>query len=213
MATLLQGLRRSKTSLAVPGTSLQGVVGPERQPWETASPEVVDPAPPGHLLQLLWERLPEDDEREVAELPDLDPALLDPLPSRVRIVCVLDPAVLADAHVRCIRVGAFSKDHARRHLRPLMTAALPHPPPMQVVVRGSRVDVSPDILTEAVSLVMSASGKPRGVQFRPWIVTGAACQHPMYVLWYKSHRSTADPPRRFGRPSPRTISSTHCSRG
>ena len=53
VATLLQALRRSKTSLAVPGTSLQGVVRTERQPWETADPEVVDPAPPGHVLQLV----------------------------------------------------------------------------------------------------------------------------------------------------------------
>ena len=49
VAIVLQALRRSKTSLAVRGTSLQGVVRTERQPWETASPEVVDPAPPGHV--------------------------------------------------------------------------------------------------------------------------------------------------------------------
>ena len=49
-ATLLQALRRSKTSLAVPGTALQGVVRTERKPWETADPEVVDPAPPGICL-------------------------------------------------------------------------------------------------------------------------------------------------------------------
>ena len=30
---------------------------------------------------------------------------------------------------------------------------------------------------------------------RPWIVTGSACQHPAYVLWYKQ------PPERRG-PSP-----------
>ena len=42
-----------KTSLVVPGTSLHGVVRTERQPWETAGPEVVDPAPPGHVLQLV----------------------------------------------------------------------------------------------------------------------------------------------------------------
>ena len=57
VATLLQALRRSKTSLAVPGTSLQGVVRTERQPWETADQEVMDPALPGHILQLVWERL------------------------------------------------------------------------------------------------------------------------------------------------------------
>ena len=68
MATVLQALRRLKTSLAVPGTSLQGLVRTERQPWETANPEVVDSAPPGHVLQLVWERLLEEDEQEMAEL-------------------------------------------------------------------------------------------------------------------------------------------------
>ena len=42
---------------------------------------------------------------------------------------------------------------------------------------------------------MRASGKARGVHFRPWILTGAACQHPAYVLWFKQ------PPERRG-PSP-----------
>ena len=186
---------RLSTSLAVPGTSLQGMVWTERQPWETASPEVVDPTPPGHVLQLVWERHPEDDEQEAAELPDVDSAPLDLLPSTVKVVCVLDPAVLADAHVHHLHVGAFGKDHAWRHLRPLMGATLPHPPPMQAAVRGSRVEVLADLLTELVPLVMRSSGKARGVHFRPWIVMGAACQHPAYVLWYKQ------PPERRG-PSP-----------
>ena len=185
VAALLQALRRTRASLAVPGTSLQGVVRTERQPWETADPVVVDPAPPGHILQLVWERLPEDDDRETAELPDVDPAPLDPVPATVRVVCVLDPAVLADADVRRLHVGAFGKDHAWRHLRPLMGAALPHPPPMQAAIRGSMVEVSTDLPSSVAPLVMRASGKARGVHFRPWIVTGAACQHPAYVLWFK----------------------------
>ena len=78
MARLLQAFRRSKSNLIVPGTSLQGVVRTERQPWETTSLEVVDPAPPGHVLQLVSERLLENDEREVVELPDVGPAPLDP---------------------------------------------------------------------------------------------------------------------------------------
>ena len=60
----------------------------------------------------------------------MDPAPLDPLPSTVRIVCVLDPAVLADADLRRHHEGWFGKDHAWRHLKPLMGAALPHPPPI-----------------------------------------------------------------------------------
>ena len=50
VAAPLQTVRRSKTSLAVSGTALQGVVRTECQPWETADPEVMDPAPPGHIL-------------------------------------------------------------------------------------------------------------------------------------------------------------------
>ena len=197
--TLLQALRRSKTSLAIPGTSLQGVVRTERQPWETANAEVVDPPPPppGHVLHLVWECLPEEDKRETAELLNVDPAPLDPLPSTVRIGCVLNPAILAEANLCRLHVGSFSKDHGgpRRHLKPLMGVALPHPLPMQAALRGSKVEVSPDLLTEVTPLVLHASGKARGVHFRPWIVTGSVCQHPAYVLWYKQ------PPDRCG-PSP-----------
>ena len=96
----------------MPGTSLQGVVRTECQPWETAGPDVVDPAPPGHVVHLVWERLPEDDEQEAAKLRDVDPAPPDALPSTVMIVRVLEPAVLADADVRRLHVGAFGKDHA-----------------------------------------------------------------------------------------------------
>ena len=96
------------------------MVRTERQPWETASPEVVDPAPPGHVLQIVWERLLEDDEREAAKLPDVDPAPLDPLPSKAKVICVPDLGVLADAEVQRLHVGAFGKDHAWRHLRVLM---------------------------------------------------------------------------------------------
>ena len=91
-------------------------------------------------------------------------------------------------------MGSFGKDHAWRHLKPLMGAALPHPPPMQAAVRGSKVEVSADLPSPVAPLVMRASGKAR-VHFRPWIVTRAACQHPAFVLWNKQ------PPERRG-PSP-----------
>ena len=168
----------------------------ERQPWETACPEVADPALPGHVVQLVWERRPDDDdEREMAELPDVDPAELDPLPSTVRVVCRLNPPVLADDGVHRLHVGAFGKDHAWRHLKPLNGAALPEPAPMEAAARGSRVEVSTDLPTEVVPLVRRASIKGRGLHFRPWIVTGVACHHPAYVMWYKQ------PPERRG-PSP-----------
>ena len=73
-----------------------------------------------------------------------------------------------------------------------MGAALSHPPPMQAAVRGSKVEVSADLPSVVAPLVMRAGGKARGVHFRPWIVTGAICQHPAFVLWYKQ------PPERRG---------------
>ena len=39
-----------------------------------------------------------------------------------------------------------------------MGAALPHPPSMQVVVRGSKVEVSVDLPTEVALLVLRTSG-------------------------------------------------------
>ena len=57
------------------------------------------------------------------------------------------------------------------------------------------MEVLADLPKEVVPLVMRASGKARGVYFRPLIVTGASCQHLAYVLWYKQ------PPERR-RPSP-----------
>ena len=56
--------------------------------------------------------LPEDDQREAGELPDIDFAPLDPLRSTVRVVCVVDRAHLVHADVHRLHVGAFGKDHA-----------------------------------------------------------------------------------------------------
>ena len=72
----------------------------------------MDPAPSGHVLQLVGERLQQDDERKAAELPHIDPAPLNPLPSTVRVFGVLDPATVADVNVRRLHVGSFGKDHA-----------------------------------------------------------------------------------------------------
>ena len=89
-------------------------------------------------------------------------------------------------------MGSFGKDHAWRHLNPLMGAALPHSPPMQAAVSGSKFEVSADLPREVAPLVTRTSGKARDVHFRSWIVTGSTCQHPAYVLWYKQ------PPERRG---------------
>ena len=51
--------------------------------------------------------------------------------------------------------------------------------------RGAKGEVSADLSIEVPPLVMRASGKARGIHFRPWIVMGAVCQHPAYMLWYK----------------------------
>ena len=72
----------------------------------------MDPAPPGHVLPVVLEHLPEEDERETSELLDLDPAPPDPLPSTMRIVCVLHPAFLANADLRRPDVGSFGKNHS-----------------------------------------------------------------------------------------------------
>ena len=150
---------------------------------------------PGHILQLFWGCLSEDDKQEAAELPNVHSAPLDPLTRTVRDFCVPDPVLLANAHVRRLHVGAFAKDQAWPHLRLLRGAALPNPPPMEAAVRGSRVEVLADLPTEVLPLVMRASGKARGVHLRRWLVTGATCQHSAYVLFYKQ------PPERRG-PSP-----------
>ena len=67
-----------KISLAVLGTSLQSMVRTERQPSNMANPEVVDRATPGHVLQLVAECLPDDDQREATELPHTNRAPLYP---------------------------------------------------------------------------------------------------------------------------------------
>ena len=73
---------------------------------------MVDPALPGHVLQLVWERLSEYDEREASDLPTVGPVLVDLLLSTVRIICVLEPVGVPNANVFRLRVGAFGKDHA-----------------------------------------------------------------------------------------------------
>ena len=110
---------------------------------------------------------------------------LGPLPSTVRVVCVLDLSVLANADIRQLHVGSFGNYDARRHLKPLMEAAVPQPAPMQAAVRGSKVEMSADQPTSLAPLPMRATGKARGVHFWPWIVTGASCQHLAFVLRYK----------------------------
>ena len=102
---------------------------------------------------------------EAAELSDIDPALLDPLQSTVWVVCMLHPVVVADADIRRLHVGSFGKEDAWRHLKPLMGSALPHPPPMQAAVRGSKVSVSADLPSSVAPHVMRANGKARGVHF------------------------------------------------
>ena len=173
----------------------------------------MDHAPPAHVLQLVWGRIPEDAEREAAELLDVDPAPLDPLPSTVKVICVPDPAVLSDADLRRLHVGAFGKDHAWRHLKPLIWAALLHPPPMQAAVRGSRVEFLADLLTEVVPLAMRAIGKPGAYTSGRGLSRAPPASTPRTCCGTSSHRRAAGPPRRCGRPSPRTKSSCRCSWG
>ena len=180
VAALLQPLRRTRASLPLPGTALQGVVRTERQPWETADPAVVDHAPPGHFLQLVWERLPEDDDRGDGEAPGRGPGAAGPRsshrPGRLR----LGPG---GPDVRRLHVGAFGE--GPRVAAPQAAHGGSPAPLMQAAIRGSMLEVSTDLSSSVAPLLMRASGKARGVHFRPWVVTGAACPHPAYVLWFK----------------------------
>ena len=154
---------------------------------------MVDRPPPPLYLSL--GALPGEDERETTELLYLHPAQLDLLPSTVCMVCVLDPAVVVDADLRRLHVGSFGKKHLWQHLKPLMGPALPHPLLMQAAVWGSKVKATTDLRTKVAPLGLGASGNAGGVHFRRCISTSSACQHPMYVLWYK------EPPEHRG-PSP-----------
>ena len=76
-----------------------------------------------------------------AEISDVDPTPPDPLSSTHQVVCVLGPAVVADADLRRLHVGSFGKDHAWRYLKPLMAAASPqfNGCPMSVVDPTTRI--------------------------------------------------------------------------
>ena len=74
LPNLLQTLHCSTANLAMPCKVLQGMVRNERHHWETAEPVVVDAAPPGHILQLVSECLPKGEDRETADVLDVDPA-------------------------------------------------------------------------------------------------------------------------------------------
>ena len=86
--------------------------------------------------------------------------------------CLKDLASLADADIRWLRVGSLGKDHAWRHLKPLMGAALPHPPPMQAAVRGSKVEVSADLPTP-----LPAPSSGNGWQRARDVITAAPYLH------------------------------------
>ena len=150
------------------------MVWTNKQPWETPNPEVVYPVHPGNVLELVAERLLEGDGRKTALFLFVDPATLNPLPSRPHIVCVLHLAVVPDTDLRLLHVGSFGKDHSWWYLKSLMEGAIPQPPPMHVAVQGSLAEVSTDIPTKVAPLLLRASGNPRGVRFHPCIVLGFA---------------------------------------
>ena len=65
---------------------------------------------------------------------------MNPLQSTVRVVCVLDLAVLADANICWLHVGSFGKEDAWPHFKPLMGAVLPPPPLPGYAGRGPGVE-------------------------------------------------------------------------
>ena len=95
--------------------------------------------PPGHILQLVWERLREDEEGRRRNSGTQIKRRRTTLPSEFQALCVLDVAAPADADIHRLHLGSFGKDHACRHLNPLMGG---RPAPlqlMQAAMRGSKV--------------------------------------------------------------------------
>ena len=120
----------------------------------------------------------------------MDPAPLDPVPATVRVVCVLDPAVLADADVRRLHVGAFGKAAQAAH----GGGPAPFPPHAgrNPGLNGRGLHRPP--------LVCGPAGDARQLQGPGGALPALdrhrrGLQHPAYVLWFKQ------PPERRG-PSP-----------
>ena len=181
-ATLLQSLRRSRDSLRIPRVALQCRVRTERLPWETADPAVVDPAPLGHVLQVSWTRPDGDHDGQPEDLPDVDPPpLADDQPATARVVCMLDPVALADADVDRLHIRRFGLEEAWRHLSPLLPQ-LPQRPPMNVGRHGDWMEASLDLPVDLIQVVLRASGRVRGVLYRPWVTSGEDYPHPAHIF-------------------------------
>ena len=181
---------------------MQGEVPTKRQLWESADPEVVDPAPPWHVLQLVWDRLPEDDEREATELLDIDPAPLNPLPSTVQVGCVLDPAVVADADIRWLHRGPLARTTpggipSRSWGRPCPT---PRASRQQSGVEGRGLSGSP---VSAGATCDACQRQGPGCPFPALASHGSRLLASRVRLVVQA----AGPPRRCGRPLRRTKSS------
>ena len=58
---VLRSLRLSKADLEVQGGILHCQPLTHRRPWECSTAGEVGPAPPGHMLRILWRRDPEDE--------------------------------------------------------------------------------------------------------------------------------------------------------
>ena len=147
---------------------------------------VVDPAPVGHVLQVFWTRL----DGQPQDLPDVDtPHLVDDQPATAPAVCMLDPMALADADANRLHVRLWVLE-AWRHLSPLLPQ-LPQRPPMNVGRHGAWVEVSLDLPMDLIPVVLRASGRVRGVLYRPCATSGEDYPHPAHVMhfeWPLEHR-------------------------
>ena len=137
-----------------------------------------------------------------------------PFPATARVVCLRDPAILASADVRRLNVSRFGRDQAWRHLEPISGSQPPRPPPMQLAVRGSMVEVQMDLQADLAPSVIRSSGRVQGVTWRPFLGPGQDHHQPADVVWLKQAPPRAGAPcLRRGRRWPPARSWMASSRG
>ena len=118
-------------------------------------------------------------------MPDVDPPpLADDQPATARVVCMLDPIALTDADADRLHVRRWVPEEAWRHLSPLLPQ-VPQRPPMNVGPHGAWVEFSLDLPVDLIPVVLRASGRVRGVLYRPWATSGEDYPHPAHVMRFE----------------------------
>ena len=104
---------------------------------------------------------------------------------------MLDPMALADADTDRLIVRRWGLEEAWRHLSSLLPQ-LPQRPPMNVRRHGAWVEVSLYLPVDLIPVVLRASGRVRGMLYRPWATFGEDYPHPAHVMRFER------PPERRG---------------